>query len=189
LPEHESALALERYGVPFAPRRRAINPDEAAAAAYELGCPVVVKLDGPAHKSRDGGVVLDVETPDEAAAVARRLGGPVLVAKQVAPGAEALCGMTRDPQFGPVLAVGQGGTDVEQLASVVLSVAPLSLDDSRDLVAKAGLDDPGDVVARTLLAVGDLALAHPEVEAIDVNPLVIGPDGTLAVDALIVVAD
>ncbi len=58
LPEHESALVLERYGVPFAQRRRAVTPDEAAAAAQEIGTPVVVKLDGPAHKARAGGVVL-----------------------------------------------------------------------------------------------------------------------------------
>ncbi len=189
VPEHESALALERYGVPFAPRRRAVYPGEAEAAAYELGPPVVVKLDGPAHKSREGGVVLDVATPEAALAAARRLGGPVLVAKQVAAGAEALCGMTRDPDFGPVLAVGRGGAEVEQLDSVVLSVAPIGLEDARELVAEAGLDDPDDVIARTLVAVGDLALAHPEIEAIDVNPLVTGPDGTLAVDALIVVSD
>jgi acetate---CoA ligase (ADP-forming) len=189
LPEHESALVLARYGVPFAPRRRAINPDEAAAAAYELGPPVVVKLDGPAHKSREGGVVLNVDSPDAAAVVARRLGGPVLVAKQVERGPEALCGMTRDPDFGPVLAVGRGGAQVEQLDSVVLSLAPIGLDDARELAAEAGLDDPGDVVARTLVAVGDVALAHPEIEAIDVNPLVVHPEGTVAVDALVVVSE
>ncbi len=142
LPEHESALALERYGVPLAPRRRAANPDEAATAAHELGMPVVVKLDGPAHKSADGGVVLGLETPEAAAAAARRLGCPVLVAKQVAAGPEALCGMTRDPDFGPVLAVGRGGAAVERLDSVVLTLAPLDLDDARELVAEAELERP-----------------------------------------------
>jgi acetate---CoA ligase (ADP-forming) len=189
LPEHESALALERYGVPFAPRRRAINPEEAAAAAYELGSPLVIKLDGIAHKSREGGVVLGVESPDEAAAVARRLGGPVLVAKQVARGAEALVGMTRDPGFGPVLVVGRGGAEVEQLDGVVLSLAPIDVAYAQELVDEARLDDPGDVIARTLVAVGDLALAHPEIEAVDVNPLVVSPEGTVAVDALVVVAE
>jgi acetyltransferase len=63
LPEHESALLLERYGIAFAPRRRALTPDEAAQAAAELGPPVVVKVDGPAHKSRNGGVVLGVTSP------------------------------------------------------------------------------------------------------------------------------
>src|SRR5262245_44292 len=67
LPEHESSLVLERLGVPFAPRRRAASPDEAAAAAAAIGCPVVVKTDGAAHKAREGGVVLDVATPEAAA--------------------------------------------------------------------------------------------------------------------------
>jgi acetate---CoA ligase (ADP-forming) len=189
LPEHESALVLERCGIPFAPRRRAATPENAAAAAGELGPPVVVKLDGPAHKSAAGGVVLDVLTPEAAAEAARGLGGPVLVAKQVATGPEALVGMTRDPDFGPVVAVGRGGAAVEQLDSVVLSLAPIDLDDARGLVREAGLDDPGDVIARTLAAVGDLALAHPEIAAIDVNPLVASPEGTVAVDALVVVAE
>ncbi len=188
LPEHESALVLERCGVPFAPRRRAATPEEAAAAATELGPPVVVKVDGPAHKSAVGGVVLGIETPEAAADAARALGVPVLVAKQVAAGPEALVGMTRDPDFGPVLAVGRGGAAVEQLDSVVLSLAPVDLDGSRALVTEAGLDDPGDVIAHTLAAIGDLALAYPEIEAIDVNPLVVAPEGTVAVDALVVVA-
>ena len=187
LPEHESALVLERYGVPFAPRRRAATPDEAASAAAEIGPPVVVKLDGPAHKSRLGGVVLGVETPEAAAEAARRLGGPVLVASQVEPGVEAFLGMTRDADFGPVLAVGRGGMDVERLDRVTVTVAPLDAESARELVAAAGLDDPEGVVAAALVAVGALALAHPEIEAIDVNPLVIGPARTLAVDALVVV--
>lgn len=112
----------------------------------------------------------------------------MLVAKQVASGVEAFCGMTRDPGFGPVLAVGRGGHDVEQLDRVSVTVTPLDLDAARELVREAGVDDPDDVVARTLVAVGALAVAHPEVEAVDVNPLVVGPAGTLAVDALVVVA-
>ncbi len=129
LPEHESALVLERFGVPFAQRRRAATPDEAAAAAQEIGTPVVVKLDGPAHKARGGGVVLGVGSPQEASEAARRLGGPVLVARQAEPGAEVLCGMTRDPDFGPILAVGRGGIAVEELDRVTLSSAPLDVEE------------------------------------------------------------
>lgn len=189
LSEHESALVLERYGVPFAARRRAATPEDAAAAAAELGTPVVVKIDGPAHKSRVGGVVLDVASPQAAAEAALRLGGPVLVARQVENGPEALCGMTRDPDFGPVLAVGPGGAAVEELDRVVLSVAPLRVDDARELVAEAGLDDdPEDAVAHALVALGRLALAYPEIEAVDVNPIILAAGGAVAVDALIVVA-
>jgi acyl-CoA synthetase (NDP forming) len=189
LPEHESALILERYGVPFAARRRATTPEEAAAAAQELGLPVVVKIDGPTHKTGLGGVVLGVASPEEAADATRRLGGPVLVARQVEPGPEALCGMTRDPAFGPVLAVGPGGAAVEELDRVVLSIAPLAIDEARELVSEAGLDDPRDVVAHTLVALSRLARAYPEIDSVDVNPLILRAAGAVAVDALIVVGD
>ena len=100
LPEHESALVLERVGVPFAARRRAATPEEAGAAVEDIGAPVVVKLDGPAHKARSGGVVLGVASADEATDVARRLGGPVLVARQVE-GAICAPGVNDDDLVGP----------------------------------------------------------------------------------------
>jgi acetyltransferase len=187
LSEHESALVLERYGVPFAPRRRAATPDEAAVLARELGFPVVVKVEGVAHKARAGGVVLGVETPEAASAAAARLGCPVLVARQVEPGPEALCGMSRDPDYGPVLVVGVGGAAVEELARVTATVAPLDLETAGELVAEARIDDPDGVVAATLAALARLALEHPEIESVDVNPLIVAPGGTLAVDALVVV--
>jgi acetyltransferase len=189
LPEHESALALERFGIPFAARRRAASPEEAAAAVEALGAPVVVKLDGPAHKSRDGGVVVGIGSPEAAAAAARSLGGPVLVARQVDPGPEVICGVTRDPDFGPILAVGRGGVAVEESDRLALSSAPIDLTGASALVVEAGVDDPGDVVARALVALGELALAYPQVESVEVNPLIVGPTGAVAVDALLVVSD
>jgi acyl-CoA synthetase (NDP forming) len=189
LPEHESALVLERYGVPFAPRRRAATPDDAARAASELGLPVVVKLDGPSHKSRAGGVVLGLDSPEAVAAEARRLGGSVLVARQLAAAHEAICGMSRDPDYGPVLVVGAGGVDVEDLGRASVSIAPIDLDGARELVVEADLPDPGDVLASTLVALSRLALAHPEIDAIDVNPFLLSPDGTVAVDALVLVTN
>jgi acetyltransferase len=189
LHEHESSLVLERLGVPFAPRRRAATPDEASAAFDELGGPVVVKRDGPAHKARSGGVVLGVSSRAEAADTARRLGGPVLVARQVEPGVEVLCGMTRDPDFGPILAVGRGGVAVEEHDAVVMASAPVDRVGAARLVAEAGLDDPHGVIAATLVALGDLALAQPRIESIDVNPLVVTVSGTTAVDALVTVSN
>jgi acetyltransferase len=187
LTEHRSALALERLGVPFAPRTLAADPEEAAAAADALGYPVVVKRDGPAHKAREGGVVLGLTSADEVAAAATRLGGRVLIAKQAEPGDEVLCGMTRDPDFGPVLAVGVGGAAVESANRVAVSVAPLDLKLAVALVEEAAVTDPAGVVAQTLVALSRLALAHPEIESIDVNPLIVMPQRTVAVDALLVV--
>jgi acetyltransferase len=187
--EHESALILERFGVPFAARRRAATPEEAAAVAEELGAPLVVKLDGPAHKAREGGVVLGIASPEEAAEAARRLGAPVLVARQAQPGAEVLVGMARDDDFGPILAVGRGGVAVEELDRVVYSSAPLDPARAARLVADAGVEDPNGVVAHTLVALSDLALSNPVIESVEVNPLIVGQADTVAVDALVVVGD
>ena len=190
LAEYESSLVLERLGVPFAERRRATTPEEAAAAVEAIGAPVVVKTDGVAHKARDGGVVLGVTSPEAAAEAARRLGGgPVLVARQVEAGAEVLCGVTRDPDFGPIIAVGRGGVEVEKLDSVVVTSAPLDSKSAAGLVAAAGVEDPHGVVAKTLVALGDLALAHPRIASVEVNPLIVTVSATIAVDALVVLTD
>jgi acetyltransferase len=191
LPEFESALVLERYGVPVAPRRRASSPDEAAAAATELGFPVVVKVDGPAHKAAQNGVVLGLGDADGVRAAAERLGGQVLVARQAGGDTEAFCGMTRDPDYGPVLAVGPGGSAVESLSLAAVSLAPVGEDEARRLVAEA----PGlgaapaaqEALAATLVALGRLAVDHPRIAAVDVNPLILSAEGAVAVDALVVV--
>jgi acetyltransferase len=191
LAEFESALVLERYGVPVAPRRRASSPEEAADAAAELGFPVVVKVDGPAHKAAQNGVVLGLEDADGVRAAAERLGGQVLVAGQATGGAEAFCGMTRDPDYGPVLAVGVGGRAVETLSLAAVSLAPVGEGEALQLVAEAPGLDAGpaarEALAVTLVALGRLAVDHPRIAAIDVNPLILSADGAVAVDALVVV--
>jgi acetyltransferase len=191
LPEFESALVLERYGVRLAPRRRAASPDEAAEAAAELGFPVVVKVDGPAHKAAQNGVVLGLGDAEGVRGATKRLGGGVLVATQAEGGAEAFCGMTRDPDFGPVLAVGVGGRAIESLSLSAVSLAPLGDEEALQLVTEAaGLEaSPAaqEALAATLVALGRLAVDHPRIAAVDVNPLILSADGALAVDALVVV--
>jgi acetyltransferase len=193
LPEWESATILGRYGVRFAPFRRAGGPHEAALAASELGGTVVVKVDGPAHKSAAGGVVLGLREPDAARAAAARLGGSVLVARQVPPGPEVICGMLRDPLYGPVVSTGAGGWLAEALGAAGARLAPLTAADAEDLAgAVPGLPQAGpahDGIAATLLALSRLAVEHPEIVSVDVNPLVVSAEGVTAVDALVVVAE
>ncbi len=186
LPEHESSLVLERYGLRVAAHRRAPDPAGAGAAASELGFPVVVKVDGPAHKSATGGVVAGLRDPDAVIQAARRLGGAVLVARQVPAGAEFFCGMTRDPDYGPVLAVGRGGVGVEGLEPA-LALAPLDRPRAKTLIEDAGLPADAAALGDVLVVLSRLAVEHPEIEEIDVNPLIMTPDGPIAVDALVVV--
>jgi acetyltransferase len=189
LPEYESAVVLERYGIAFAARRRAAGPAEAAEAARSLGCPVVVKVDGPAHKARGGGVVLDVATPEAAAAAAERLGGSVLVAHQLPPAPEVFVGMTRDPAYGPILAVGVGGVAVEEVGRAASIAGPVALETARALVHEAGIDQAVEALARALVGVSAAASAHPEIAEIDVNPLLLQGEAAIAVDALVVIGE
>ncbi len=193
LPEYESSAALERYGIPVARRSRATSAVEASRAATDIGFPVVVKRDGPAHKSREGGVVLGLQDEAGVEMAATRLGLPVLVAAQVAPGLEVFCGMSRDPEIGPVLVVGLGGAAAEILPGKSACAAPVTVETAREMVASSGPLSKAvppaaiDSIARVIAALGDLALDHPEVAAVDVNPLMVGSRDAVAVDALVVV--
>ncbi len=187
LSEHESATILEAYGIEFAPRRPATTSDEVAAAIEALGGPVVVKVDGVTHKAREGGVALDLRTPEEAIAAAERIGLPVLVARQLEAGLEAFVGMTRDPDYGPILAVGAGGVAVEELGSAVSCAGPVDIETARDLVREAGFTNAVEALAEALVAVSRAACDHPEIAEIDVNPLLLHGDRATAVDALVVV--
>jgi acetate---CoA ligase (ADP-forming) len=195
LPEHESSSILERYGVTVARRRRAASAAEAARAAAEIGFPVVVKRDGPAHKSRDGGVVLGLQDAAAVEAAAMRLGLPVLIAAQVSPGVEVFCGMSRDPEVGPVLVVGLGGSAAEILPGKAACTAPVTIETALEMIASSMTLSRSvpqaavESIARVLVAIGDLAVEHPEISAVDVNPLVAGAHGAVAVDALVVVKD
>jgi len=186
LAEFDSAMPLERAGLRFAGRLRATSADEAVAAAEQLGYPVVVKTDGPAHKAREGGVVLGLNAADAVRDAAARLGGRVLVAEQVPAGLEAYCGMVRDTTWGPTYAFGRGGTDVESYAPITL-LGPLTRPAVAAAVHEAGLDAWTQPLTAALLAVQAVVLSSPRVLEIDVNPIICAPDGTAhAVDALVV---
>jgi acetyltransferase len=191
--EFDSGTVLERYGIPIGARRQAGTPEEAADAAAELGFPVVVKREGVAHKSREGGVILGLTDRASVKSAAARLGGSVLVAAQISGALEVFCGMSRDPDYGPVLAVGLGGIAVEQLQGARSCIAPISIEEARRLVGDATVISrraaPAalDAIARVLVALGQLAVDHPEVAAVDINPLVVDDHNAIAVDALVIV--
>ncbi len=195
LAEADAKAVLGRYGV-GAPREiRAADPAAAAAAAAEIGATVVVKADGPAHKEKLGGVILGCTDPERARAAAERIGGPVLVCEEIRGGAEVLCGLVRDPLFGPVVVVGVGGSWAEAVGDTAkAALAPIAAGDAERLVREVGplahrLDDAAiAVVADVVVALGRIAHDHPRVVEIDVNPLVIADGAGVALDGLIVLA-
>jgi acyl-CoA synthetase (NDP forming) len=171
----------------------------AAAAAERLGYPVVAKVDHPdlVHKSDAGGVRLGLGSGDEVAEAAAELlglaaGASVLVQHQHR-GVELLVGGVRDPEFGAMVVAGLGGVLVETQRDVQLAVAPVDTGQARAMLSSlrgaailGGLRGSPPVhlgfVAETIVAIGDLMVAHPEIAELDLNPVLASPDGCVAVD-------
>jgi acetyl coenzyme A synthetase (ADP forming)-like protein len=194
LDPHRTRRLLEAYGVPVVAERIAVTPDDAALAARELGLPAVVKSAAPgAHKTEAGGVALDLRSVEDVREAAARIGGPVLVQPQVA-GTELLAGVVQDPTFGPLVAFGPGGTLAELIGGTRFALAPLTdvdvefaLDGGKagKLVAGWRGAPPADraALASLLHRLSALAADHPEVAELDLNPVLAGPGGCVAVDA------
>jgi acetate---CoA ligase (ADP-forming) len=186
---------LGSYGVPLVPEAAATSPEEAAALAVELGLPAVVKTAvAGAHKTESGGVALDLRSADEVRRAAERIGGPVIVQPFLTGGAELLAGVVQDPVFGPLVAFGPGGTLAELIGAARFSLAPLTDVDvevalttgkaARLLAGWRGAP-PADrkAVGDLLHRLSQLAVDLPEVAELDLNPVLAGPDGAVAVDA------
>lgn len=204
----QSLELLAAYGIPVTPARFAATRESAVAAACEIGFPVVMKVESRdiAHKSDVGGVVLRIQDEKEAAAAydailssvavrqaAARVEG-VLVARQASPMRETIVGMTRDPSFGPMVMFGLGGVYAEVLRDVVFRLAPLTPRDARAMTegirGKGFLEGVRGQPPVKLAAVHDiirrvaqLALEHPAIAELDVNPLLVSDTGVIAVDA------
>ena len=157
---------------------------------------------GIAHKSDAGGVVLGIGDPAALAAayagLASRLGPRVLVCETAGPGTELALGITRDPDLGPLVVLGAGGLLVEFLADRAVALPPVDAPQALRMLGRlrvAGLlagvrgQPPADTAAVAGAVVAVSAIARElgdELEALDINPLICGPAGAVAVDALAV---
>jgi hypothetical protein len=178
------------------------------AAARELATPVALKISSAhvSHKSDIGGVLLNLSGDEAvragyeqvvAASKPHNAGNEVLVTSMRPGGVEVLAGVTIDPGFGPVLAVGLGGIWVEVLRDTSLRVLPAAAADVRQMLtelrglpllsgarggAAADLDRLADVVA----GLGELATSVPGLIALEVNPLWVSGDQIEALDVLVI---
>jgi len=193
---------LREYGIAAARSDPAADLDAALDAAGAIGYPVVLKTAEPEilHKSDAGGVILGVRDPAELAAAYRhlsaRLGPRVLVCESVPPGTELALGIARDADLGPLIVVGAGGVLVELLADRAVALPPVDEEQARRMIGRlragrllAGIRGApaadSDAVIRAITGLSALAIElGGELEALDVNPLICGPAGAVAVDAL-----
>ncbi len=208
--EPEAYAVLAEYGIPVLDHRLAASPGEASKLAAEIGFPAAMKVVSPdvIHKSDSGGVKLGIDSPDAAAeafaaineSVGRsvkdaRIAG-VLIVPMASGGVEVIAGMVRDPQFGPAVMFGLGGIFVEILKDVAFEIAPVSREGAKRLVksikgypllAGARGSEPCDLESLYSIITGlsRLSLEFPEVKEIDLNPVLAGPERSLALDARI----
>jgi acetyltransferase len=213
--EGDALSVLEAYGIPVTPWK-AVTEDEVERAAEELGYPLALKIVSPdvVHKTEYGAVVLGVESAPElkerlGAALAEvrrhfphesqpRIRG-ILLQKMAPRGREIIAGLTRVPRVGPMVMFGLGGIYVEALRDVSLRMCPITDEDARDMVREVKMHrlleairgEPArdvDALAEVLLRLSQLALRHPAISEMDVNPLVSLERGAVAVDARIQLA-
>ena len=212
LSEGESKRVLNLYGIAVSRELLAENAAAAAKAAREIGFPVALKVDSPdlPHKTEAGVIRLDL--PDEAGVkrafeelmqtVAAMPEKPaingVLVQKMASKGVEMMLGARLDPQFGPIVLCGFGGVEVELTRDVSVALAPVNREQAMEMILslkkapllngyrklpRLDVDALADAVCRVSALASDLQDAIAE---IDVNPFILGTQGGVAVDALIV---
>ncbi len=206
LSEFESARLLADYGIPTAKGILAQNLTEVKKAAEGIGYPVVLKVCSPevSHKTESGLVAVDLRNEADLEAAFKRIGAasPVkdaafLVQEMVKGGRELVVGMVRDPQFGPCVMFGLGGIYTEILGDVTFRPAPLSEADAREMIGEIkghkilgairGMPTvDSDALVSCLMAVGRIGVEREEIQAIDVNPLIIRGSKPIAVDALVI---
>jgi acetyltransferase len=206
--ETESRDILERYGLPLPEAELICSVDEISEAVLKIPYPLAMKVVCPdiIHKSDSGGIKLNLKGEEEVqkafeeiminvckvTARDRVLG--TLVSPMVAEGQECIIGMIRDPQFGPVIMFGLGGIFVEVLQDVAFRVAPLTNKDIDEMIKEikgykvlTGIrgKKPKDIEAiRHILArLSDVAIDNPEIEEIDLNPVIIHEKGASIVDS------
>lgn len=202
LGELDGAELLKCYGFNVLPVRLATGEEEAVGFAEEMSFPVVMKIvsDQILHKTDAGGVVVGIENRErvkkayhQIMAGAKKYNPDavitgVLVEKMATPGVEVILGMNRYPIFGPLLMCGLGGIFVELFEDVVFRLAPIQRNEARRMVRsirgyklfkgfrgkpKADIES----IEKAMVRLSEMVMNHPEISEMDVNPLLVHPEG------------
>ncbi len=211
LSEIQCKEILKEAGVDVIETTLAASKEDAVTISKNLGYPVAMKIISPqiTHKTDAGGVKLGIKTSDQAgkaydrimATITKKNPGAAIegisVQKMAAPGVEVVIGMTKDPQFGPMLMFGLGGIFVEIIKDVSFRIVPLTREDAwamiREIKGFRLLEGyrgqaPVDVsyLEELLLNISGFVEKNPEIKEMDINPIMAYSKGAVAVDARIV---
>ncbi|MBP1761722.1 MAG: CoA-binding domain protein [Firmicutes bacterium] len=210
LTEAEAKQVLQNYHIPVVNEKICNNINELASSAREMSYPVVLKGLGSklTHKTEKGLVKLNIKTPEDlekAAVYIKDAAGadlegyllqPMLDGKR-----EFVAGLFFDAQFGPAIMFGLGGVFTEAIGDVVFRLAPLDKREARSMISELhaqkllsnfrGEKAPDmDALVKVLAGLSEIAMTIPEIKEIDINPLLVSPDGKVtAVDALIILGE
>ncbi len=211
LDEIQCKTILNAAGVKVNLPLLASSKKDSIAAAERLGYPAVMKIVSPqiSHKSDIGGVKLNLQNKAQVGAaydeimeaVAKKAPKAAIegvsVQKMAPNGLELVIGMTKDPQFGPMLMFGLGGTAVEVLKDVAFRIVPLAKEDAGNMIrqikgypllegfrGQAGVDIP--YIEELLMKLSAFVEENPEIKEMDINPLIAYKKGAIAVDARII---
>ena len=211
LTEFESKKLLERAGIPVVETRLVRTKRETISVSKEMGFPVVLKITSPdiVHKSDSGGVKLGIANATQAGkayseimlSIKQRYPSAIIhgltVQKMAPPGIQVIVGMSKDPQFGPVLMFGLGGILVELLKDVSFRIVPVTKRDAAEMIREikgypllegyrgqepANIDALQDIIVR----VSQFVERTPEIKELDLNPIFAYRDKAVSVDARIV---
>jgi acyl-CoA synthetase (NDP forming) len=197
---------LECYGIPRVPARFAADCDGAVDAAGELGMPVALKGVAPGllHKRDVGAVAVGLATAEDVRRAADEIRDSVIkagyefeslhVQAMIEGGVELLVGVVQDESFGPVLACGAGGTNVELVRDVAVRITPVTDLDAVEMLQSLKLfplltgfrrSRACDIAAvhDVILRISAMVEAHPEIVELDCNPVIARPEGAVVVDA------
>jgi acetyltransferase len=214
LREAESKALLSAFELPVAETRLATTADEAAEFAAQIGFPVVLKIDSPniTHKSDSGGVRLNLANRRQVAAAFGSMvddvhdaqpdvlinGVSVQPMLKFSHAREVLIGITHDATFGPVIAFGAGGIGVEVINDTALALAPLNRSLAQHLIKRTRVDRllepyrnvPGidrEALIDAIVRVATMATVLPWIREMDLNPLLVHPQGVAVLDARVVI--
>lgn len=211
LTEVEAKDMLRKAGIPVVDTRLARSKKQAVAISKELGFPVVLKINSPdvVHKSDSGGVKLGLANGTQVGKAygemlssikeehpRARIHG-VSVQPMASAGIEVIIGMSKDPQFGPVLMFGLGGVLVEVLKDVSFRIVPVTERDAGEMIReikgypllkgyRGQKPASTSALEKLIVMVSQFVENHTQVEELDLNPVFAYPDKALAVDARII---
>ncbi len=191
---------VEAYGIKLPEQRISKRLDSAIEASNQIGYPVVMKLiaKNHSHKSDIGGVQINLRDDEEVKNAWRKINESaekanakmdgVVIQKMLNNGQEVIIGIKQDEQFGPLVLFGTGGTDVELYKDVQTAIAPLSDNEATQLINStiAGKKlkgwrnlPPADIqeVKKVLISMSRLAVNHPEIKEMEMNPLFVLEEG------------